>query len=248
MSRFIRAATLSLALILPIGAVQAEEMPYMAVLGAGEASQAPDAATVTAVVEAEAETTGAASAATTALLMALTEGLADLGIEETHLRFDSPRVVEVTDYVRQPDGSQQRVVTGFASSQGIEVSVRDLDQLGGVVAALAAGGAQISSSVQFTVDDTAALHAAARAAAVADARQKAEDYAAGSGRTLGALVILEESNLQSYRLTPTLQAETAGRARDEVISVTGSRLPAVPLTPQPVRTEVTIYAKYALED
>jgi len=63
----------------------------------------------------------------------------------------------------------------------INVTIRDINQIGEILAAVTEAGANNIYGVNFTVSDPAALEAEARAEAMADARSRAESLAKLSG-------------------------------------------------------------------
>ena len=70
-----------------------------------------------------------------------------------------------------PPGEQ--IADGFEVSQTVSVKIRETDTSGAIIAGVGERGATNISGLNFTVDDTDALKAEARAAAIADAQAKA---------------------------------------------------------------------------
>lgn len=83
---------------------------------------------------------------------------------------------------------------------GMTVKVRDTEMVGALLAALVSGGANTIYSVQFTIEDRAALYASARELALSDAAQSAEQLA----RTLGVSIsgVQSVSEWVDYYSTP----------------------------------------------
>jgi uncharacterized protein YggE len=77
-------------------------------------------------------------------------------------------------------------------SNQLNVTVRDIDKVGDVLAQAAAAGANSIYGVSFNVADPATFEAAAREQAVADARERAQSLAELSGKTLGDVVSITE--------------------------------------------------------
>jgi uncharacterized protein YggE len=92
------------------------------------------------------------------------------------------------------DRDQNReVVQGYEASNMLRIRVRDLDQLGTVLAAVLDQGANTMSGLEFTVQDKAPLRDAARQAAVKDAMAKAALYAQAAGVELGAVLEIRDT-------------------------------------------------------
>ena len=83
-------------------------------------------------------------------------------------------------------------VLGYRVSHNLQVVVRDVDQVGEVITAATAAGANQVGGITFTVADRRAPEAEARGLAVAAARDRASQLAELSGLTLGAALGIEE--------------------------------------------------------
>ncbi len=89
---------------------------------------------------------------------------------------------------------QTGTAVGFTAHQRLGVTVRDLDAVGRILeaAAAAVGNALLVDQVRLDVSDRTAGLREARDGAFADARTKAEQYAALSGAALGAVLGVAE--------------------------------------------------------
>lgn len=100
---------------------------------------------------------------------------------------------------------RERVLLGYEVSNQLSVKIRDIGAIGDVIDAVTdAGGNLIRfQEVSFTIEDDQALKDQARAAAVRDLTDKAEQVAALTGVALGDLVYITESSSpvlnQSFR-------------------------------------------------
>jgi uncharacterized protein YggE len=83
-------------------------------------------------------------------------------------------------------------IAGYTALNNVDVQVRDLDQLGTLLDAAVAAGANTISGIRFVASDDLALTEQARAAAMDDARQKAEQLASLAGASLGPVISLSE--------------------------------------------------------
>ena len=90
---------------------------------------------------------------------------------------------------------------GFTAQQRLGVTVRRLDQVGEILEAAAAevGNALLVDQVRLDVDDRSEGLARARDVAFAEARAKAEQYAALSGSEVGAVLAVAESGIAPVR-------------------------------------------------
>jgi uncharacterized protein YggE len=75
------------------------------------------------------------------------------------------------------------------------VTLRELSELGDVLDAVIAAGANSINGIQFDVADRTTATADARKAAVADARSQAEELAEAAGVELGEIQSLSTSNI-----------------------------------------------------
>jgi len=74
----------------------------------------------------------------------------------------------------------------------VRVTVRDLAGVGDILQEALSAGANRVADVAFAVEDTTALRREAREAAIADARAKADQLAAGLGAVVGAVHSVSE--------------------------------------------------------
>lgn len=157
----------------------------ISVEGTGKVTAIPDVARITFAVFEEGTTASeaqekASQKSNTAL--ALLEGF---GIDEKDIKTISYSVSP--KYSRPqpcfngfcPEYEQR--ITGFTTSQTIEVKVRDTAQSGDVLSALGTAGVSNLSGPSFTIDDPDALREQARAEAIKDARAKAKTLAKDLG-------------------------------------------------------------------
>lgn len=105
------------------------------------------------------------------------------GIAEKDVRTTS------TGIHQRHDNQGQRVV-GFSGYHMLQVGVRDLDAVSGLVDAMveAAGDALLIDGITLAIADPAPLLATARERAFTDARSRAEEYAGFAGRILGEVL------------------------------------------------------------
>lgn len=178
-------------LALPLAApVAAEETPRrIVVTGEGRVEAAPDLATVTAGVQTEAAAAAPALAATSAAMRSVFEALAAAGIAPADMQTSQLSV----DPVWADDGAGVSRVRGYSASNLVTIRVREIAQLGAVIDAVGAAGANRVFGIAFELSEPRAQLDAARERAVADARAKAELLAKAAGVTLGPVQSIRES-------------------------------------------------------
>lgn len=162
------------------------------VTGTGSAEGVPDIAMMRIGVTSEAKTARGAMDLTNARTAAIVARLSQMGIAERDMQTSGLSVNPVWSNRPASNGTVENTITGFVARNGLSVRARDLDKLGAVIDAVVDDGANDIGGISFGVDDPSALLEAARRDAVADARARAELYAAAAGVTLGPLVSLSE--------------------------------------------------------
>ncbi len=156
------------------------------VIGQGEAAGPPDRATVNAGVQTLAPTVTESTQENQAIVERIMQALRKEGIEA--------RDIQTADYSVWPEqhhdvrGTGEITITGYRVNNTVRITVRDIDRLGQVLAAVTDAGANAIHGIGFGVEDTAALEAEARAAAMANARSQAEALAGLAGVELGEVL------------------------------------------------------------
>jgi uncharacterized protein YggE len=171
-------------------ASDAEERARITVFGEGRADGTPDMASVTLGVVTESAAAADAMAENSARLAAVLARLREKGIAERDLQ-TSGLSLEPQWIYPEDEGASPRIA-GYRVENAISVRVRDLDRLGAVLDLVVSDGANSFRALAFGVDDPAPLLDAARAAAVADARRKAEVIAQAAGMALGEVIEISE--------------------------------------------------------
>lgn len=160
----------------------------------------------------------AASVMTNVLTAIKALGIAEADIQTTGLSLST----------RYANESSTKIV-GYAISEQIQVTVRDLDKAGDVVDAATAKGATDVNGISFEIADPAKAQNDARAAAVAAARISGLAMAAAANVTLGAVVSIADAAAP----TPIYYGLASGAPQADV------KTPVQPGT-QDVFAEVTV--------
>jgi uncharacterized protein len=170
------------------GAAQTGASGGITVVGTGEAFGRPDTAEIQIGAETFAATVAEATSQNEALIQSIMAALAAQGVEERDIRTSNYSIWAEQVYgERGPEG-----VAGYRVNNMVNVVIRDVDLVSGVIGAVTEAGANNIYGIGFRVADPAALEDEARAAAIANARARAESLADLSGVTLGEVATISE--------------------------------------------------------
>lgn len=127
------------------------------------------------------------------------QAAADHGVEAPDRRTD-----DVGIHPRHDQNG--RKVIGYTAYQAFRLTVRDRDRVGDIIQALAgaAGDALAVDGIEMGADQTMTAVAAARDAAFADARTRAEQYARLAGAQLGDVIHIHEGGVDDNRPRPMM--------------------------------------------
>jgi uncharacterized protein YggE len=186
-NRLLAAAVMLSAMTVPLAAQTATVPgPQIVTTGMGEAHVTPDRATIMVGVESRASTAAAAGAETARKQKAILDTLKALGLGSDQLSTTNysvyPQMGPTT-----PNNPVPRV-TGYTVSNNVRVDVRRIEDVGKLIDAALAKGANEISSLQFTSSKADSVRRVALATAVADARADAETLARAAGGSLGSIV------------------------------------------------------------
>jgi uncharacterized protein YggE len=159
------------------------------VTGVGSVRVPPDVAHIRSGVTTRARTVKEASDANAKVMTAIMAALAQSGIASTDIQTSRFSVQPV--YAPSQPGVEQKL-SGYSVSNQVEVTVRQIANVGDILDRLAAAGATDIGNIAFLVSDPAKALDQAREAAVNDARHKAELYARASGASLGRVLSITE--------------------------------------------------------
>jgi uncharacterized protein YggE len=185
----------------------------LTVTAEGHIDRAPDIADLSGGVVTNAPTAAAALAANAARMTSVVAAVRRAGIAERDIQTSG---LSLQPQYRYADGAAP-VLTGYQVTNTVALKVRNLPDAGRLVDALVAAGANQISGPTFRVEDSAGTLDAARTAAVATARARAQLYAAAAGMHVARIRSIVEGGEQP-------------EARN-VIMVTASRKMAAPSSP-----------------
>lgn len=203
-----------------------EDRRLISVIGEGVIRAKPDMATIELGVVAEAADAAAALEANSASMQRIAEALKAEGIEARDLQTSNfsvePRYSQPPQDPGQHAGWSPQII-GYAVRNSLNVRIRDLDSLGSVLDRVVRLGANSISGPTFTVADPAKLEAAARAAAIRDAKARADTFAGAAGISLGEITRIEETGYGMPEPMPMVRAMKA-EAFDASVPIEGGEL------------------------
>lgn len=177
-------------------AVQAQETTAAAgetgaitVVGEGEVSIQPDVAHVNIGVETLRDTVQEASSENRTTVEDVLNVLMEQGIAEEDIQTSNYNV-SVERY--GPEGPLAESDVSYRVSNNVSVNIRDLEAIGEILDATVEAGANSIYGIEFDLEDATSAESEARAAAVENARTKAEDIAELSGVELGNIIAVSE--------------------------------------------------------
>lgn len=163
--------------------------PQITVTGEGAVSVTPDMARITLGVVQQAQTAAEAMDAMNEAMGGVLSKLAEAGVDPKQIQTGNLRL----DQTYEHSSIGTATPSGYAAYADVQIQVYQLDKLGAILDAAVRDGANQMSGLQFDVADRAPVMNAARQAAVADARAKADVYAEAAGVTLGPILLMSET-------------------------------------------------------
>lgn len=176
----------------------------ISVSGVGNSYQAPDIASVSAGVVTQASTAQEAMSANARKMNAVIASLKAAGIQSRHIQTSQLSLNPQYDY---SDRRQPRI-TGYEARNTVMARSENLDQVGPMLDALIAAGANNINGINFSIKDSEAAKSEARREAVRNARRKAEEMATAAGIRLGRILNMSEST-HSYQPQPRMMRAMA---------------------------------------
>lgn len=206
----------------------------ISVAGTGTAYLNPDIAYVYLGVHTEKLTAAEAVAENNEQTEQVIEALREFGIPANDIRTTNFSIWPIDKY--DPSTGAPSGEKSYAVDNTVYVTVRDLEALGDLLDTVIQAGANTVNSIQFDVADRDEALADARAEAVQDAGEKAQELAAAAGVELGQLQSVSFPDLQNY---PIFDGRGGGGAAAEAA--------AVPIQPGQLTFTVTVNVTYAIE-
>jgi uncharacterized protein len=199
------------------------------VTGTGTVTGTPDTLTVSLSTTATAASIDDALARATKAQDAVVASLERSGVADKDL--------QTSNFSIQPNYTNKGLPSGYVVNEGVTAKIHGLAKAGATLnAAVGAGGDKVRvDNVYVSIDDTDPLQGDARAAAVADAKAHAQQYAAAAGRSLGQVQSISEQT--SYSPTPY--------AYDRAMPTAGSAAVPIQAGSQDVTVSITVVYAFA---
>ena len=204
----------------------------IAVSGTGKVSVKPDVVMSSIGIQVNGSSLSDATSQANTKMAAVISQIKSMGVADKDLQTTNYSVQPITDQSK-PDGGTGKI-TGYQINNQVNVTVRKIDDLGKILDAAVAAGANSIYGVSFSVDDPAPYQQQARAAAVKDAQDKAGQLAKAGGLTLGKIVWISEG---------TVSPQPLFRAAAASIGLGG----AVPVESGQMDVTVSVDVRFALQ-
>jgi uncharacterized protein YggE len=192
-------------------------VPTLTVTAQGEASAAPDRATVELGAEAQGKDAAAAQSQVNTIIQKALTQIRAVGIEERQIRTSNLQLYPVYEQQKPGDEKAPRVVA-YRATNTLQIKVEKLDLIGKVIDAGVTAGANRVENVNFDLKNDLAARTEALQKAVADARAKAEVLANALNVTLVEIIAVEEGGVNVIPPRP-MQAELYARSDAKMTSV-----------------------------
>lgn len=186
------AVLLCVAMLAMSGAALADDST-ISVQGSGTVFVESDLATISLGVREVARDVLEAQAAVNAKIDAVRGALIDAGVKENEINTDSIGIYANYDY----SGTAEAIV-GYTAYNSLSVRSGDIDNIGKIIDAAFAAGANSLDYVQFSVKDSTSAQDEALKMAFDDAVRKADTLAAAANLKIGGIDSIREEYNYSY--------------------------------------------------
>lgn len=159
------------------------------VSGTGKVHVKPNIATTNIGVETVAPTLTDATSQSNTKTQAIIDKIKSLGVADKDIQTSSYNISPITN---QPKQGESPKITGYRVSNQLSVTIRNINDVGKILDAVVAAGANNVYGISFGVDDPTSYQQQARAAAIKDAQDKAAQLAKAAGITLGKVISISE--------------------------------------------------------
>ncbi|HIV30687.1 MAG TPA: SIMPL domain-containing protein [Candidatus Pullichristensenella excrementipullorum] len=195
-------------LALGTGAALAEGTT-LSVTGNGTVLVESDLAIVTVGVQETSKDVLEAQSTVNEKIAAIKQALLDTGVEESEINTDSINIYANYDY-----SDNTEVIVGYTARNSLSVRTTDMDNVGSLIDAAFAAGANTLDNVQFTVQDDTQAREQALTMAVEDARRKADVLASAAGLQVASIERISEGGVSVYDSMRNYAADTVMAAEE----------------------------------
>ena len=181
----------------------------LSVTGSGTVLVESDLAIVTVGVQETSKDVLEAQSTVNEKIAAIKQALLDAGVEESEINTDSINIYANYDY-----SDNTEVIVGYTARNSLSVRTTDMDNVGSLIDAAFAAGANTLDNVQFTVQDDTQAREQALTMAVEDARRKADVLASAAGLQVASIESISEGGVSVYDSMRNYAADTVMAAEE----------------------------------
>ena len=181
----------------------------LSVTGSGTVLVESDLAIVTVGVQETSKDVLAAQSTVNEKIAAIKQALLDAGVQESEINTDSINIYANYDY-----SDNTEVIVGYTARNSLSVRTTDMDNVGSLIDAAFAAGANTLDNVQFTVQDDTQAREQALTMAVEDARRKADVLASAAGLQVASIERISEGGVSVYDSMRNYAADTVMAAEE----------------------------------
>src|SRR3989344_1456639 len=162
------------------------------VTGEGKVTVKPDVASVTVGIQATGSTVKTVQEQINSVINKVSDAVKKLGVDAKDIQTTNYSINPTYDY----SGGNQKI-TGYSASTNLLIKVKQIDKINQVIDAATQNGANQVSGISFDVLDKTKIENEARAKAVVEAKEKAQNAAKIAGFKLGKIINYSE-NMDGY--------------------------------------------------
>jgi len=186
-------------MFLPLGNINwgtVRTMPANTIVVSGQAksSEKNQVASFTAGVDSVSDDKNQAVADVNTKIEALIKAVKDFGIAEADIQTQNMSIYQEQE-MYSADGAQRSRPGQWRVNNSINIKLREIDKATALTALLSDSGATNVYGPNFAMEDTQDVQTQLLSAAVEDARNKAELMIAGTGRSLGKVISINEGGV-----------------------------------------------------
>ncbi len=202
------------------------------VSGEAEIFSVPDTATVTFTVNEERPTIADAQESVTTTMNAILEDLQNEGIDEDDIKTQNYSSNPRYEYNRK---TGEQSLAGYNVGHSVLVKIRDIEEVGTIIALLGSYDIDNMYGPHFTIDDPEKLEQDARAEAIADAKKEAKRLANELDVRLGKLISFDEGGYAPFMMKAEMAVSSMAMDTAEE-----SFVPEIPTGEQTITANVTL--------
>ena len=163
------------------------------VTGTGETRVSADTAVISLGVSARDKDVLKAQQKVNETIAAIRKALAEQGVKEENINTDFMNIYALYDY-----SNDQEQLAAYNANSTLAIRVTDMENVGKLIDAAFAAGANTLNGISFSASDTEAAKAESMRTAVEDAKTKAEILAEAAGLKITSIETITENGVYSY--------------------------------------------------